>query len=300
MSGTGSNEATPKGGLQGRLRRAGEVVLGNRAVRRISAVVTAANDAGAPLFAAGLAFSTMFATVPLLLLFSGVLGWLIDDPVARARLLADLVDRVPPLADALADSLEGVVETRGTLSVIGLVGLVWGASNLYGGLDDVMHRLVPGGRVRGFVERRVRGIVAIVIFVALVVGAIALGTAFAVFGGSVAELTVIGPVVTLVVMIALVQIVYRFVPTEPPSMRAALPPALAAGVGIGLLTLLFTILAPLLIGGLAGFGVIATIFGAFVWLNYCYQMLLYGAAWARLRRDDEKLGGVVAEGGSRA
>jgi membrane protein len=272
------------------------VVVGNRTVRTVSAVVTAANDAGAPLFAAALAFSTMFATVPLLLLFSGVLGWLIEDPAARARLLADLVDRVPPLADVLEDSLEGVVRTRGTLSLIGLLGLVWGASNLYSSVDEVMRRLVPGGRTRGFVERRVRGILAIVILVALVIGAISLGSLWAVFGATVTELAVVGPVLTVLVMIVVVMVIYLFVPTEPPSLRAALPPAVAAGAGIGLLTLLFTVIAPVLIGGLAGFGVIATIFGAFVWLNYCYQMLLYGAAWARIRRDIEKLAGVVVAG----
>lgn len=271
-------------------------MVGNRTVRTVSAVVTAANDAGAPLFAAALAFSTMFATVPLLLLFSGVLGWLIEDPAARARLLADLVDRVPPLADVLEDSLEGVVRTRGTLSLIGLLGLVWGASNLYSSVDEVMRRLVPGGRTRGFVERRVRGILAIVILVALVIGAISLGSLWAVFGATVTELAVVGPVLTVLVMIVVVMVIYLFVPTEPPSLRAALPPAVAAGAGIGLLTLLFTVIAPVLIGGLAGFGVIATIFGAFVWLNYCYQMLLYGAAWARIRRDIEKLAGVVVAG----
>ena len=51
--------------------------------------------------------------------------------------------------------------------------------------------------------------------------------------------------------------IYRLVPTAPPSLRAALPPAILAGVGIGLLTNLFGLLAPLLIGGLSGFGVIA-------------------------------------------
>lgn len=296
MSETGPKEGPPGAGWRGRLGRAGQVVIGNRTVRQVSAVVTAANDAGAPLFAAALAFSTMFAAVPVLLLFSGVLGWLIEDPVARARLLADLVARVPPLADVLADSLEGVVRTRGTLSVIGLVGLIWGASNLYGSVDEVMRRLVPGGRTRGFVERRVRGILAIVILVALVIGAISLSSVWAVFGATVTELAVAGPVLTVLVMVVVVLVVYLFVPTEPPSLRASLPPAIAAGVGIGLLTLLFTVLAPLLIGGLAGFGVIATIFGAFVWLNYCYQMLLYGAAWARIRRDRQKLGGLVVAG----
>jgi uncharacterized BrkB/YihY/UPF0761 family membrane protein len=34
--------------------------------------------------------------------------------------------------------------------------------------------------------------------------------------------------------------------------------------------------------------VIATVFGALVWLNLSYQVLLFGAAWARVRRDREE------------
>ena len=74
-----------------------------------------------------------------------------------------------------------------------------------------------------------------------------------------------------------------------PSLRAALPAAIAAGVSIGLLTDLFSLIAPLLIGGMSGFGFVATVFGALVWLNLSYQILLFGAAWARVRRDREAL-----------
>ncbi len=82
--------------------------------------------------------------------------------------------------------------------------------------------------------------------------------------------------------------IYKLVPTAPPSFRAAVLPAVVAGVGIGLLTNLFGILAPWLIGGLSAFGVVATAFAVLIWLNFSFQMLLYGAAWARLRRDIEK------------
>lgn len=267
-------------------------ILGNSVVREVLAVMDAANSVGAPLFAAALAFSTMFTIVPLLLLFSGVLGWLIDNVQARASLLERLVSFVPPLADAIAESLEGIVNQRGALSLIGLALLVWAASNFYGSLDEVMRRLFPGGRVRGFVERRVRGVVAIVALVLLLIGSISLASLWQLIDPAIDDRIgprVVGPFLSLVVMIVASLIVYRFVPTDPPGWRAALLPALAAGLGIGLLTLFFATLAPVLIGGLSGLGVVAAVFAAFVWLNYCYQMLLYGAAWARIRRDRARL-----------
>jgi len=269
-------------------------ITGNIAVQRVMAVVGAANYAGATLFSAALAFSTMFAFIPLLLLLSGVVGWLVDDPAERTALLAQLVGFFPPLASLLEASLEAAVRQRGVLSVVGLVGLLWGASTFYGTLDEVMRRLFPGGGTRGVVSRRARGVAAILILVGLVLGTVSLGGVWALLDQLVGDLEVwryIAPAISLAVMVAVVLAVYRLVPTRPPGWRAALPPAIVAGFAIGLLTNLFSLLAPLLLAGLSGFGVIATVFGALVWLNFSYQILLYGAAWARLRRDRATLAG---------
>lgn len=269
-------------------------------VQQLLAIMKLTDEAGGPLLAAALAFGTLFAVVPVLLLLSGVLGWLIDDPVARAQLLDRLVAQMPPLADAFSQSLNGAVAARGALSIVGLVGLVWGASTFYGSLDEVMRRIF-GGPARGFIERRVRGVIAILVLVALVVATVVLAALFALVETTVGQFVAwrwVALAIALAMMVGVVLIVYRFVPTEPPTMREALLPAIVAGIGIGLLTNLFGALAPLLIGGLAGFGVIATIFGAIVWLNLCYQVLLYGAAWARYRRDQAGIAGGPLPGQS--
>jgi len=126
--------------------------------------------------------------------------------------------------------------------------------------------------------------------VLLIVGTISLSGVWALLDELVGGLLIwrfAAPLITLAAMVLVVLAVYKLVPTAPPSLRAASWPAIVAGVAIGLLTNLFSVLAPLLIGGLSGFGVIATVFGALVWLNLSYQILLLGAAWARLRRDTE-------------
>jgi membrane protein len=261
-------------------------------VVRARAVLDIANHAGAPLLAAALAFNAMFAILPALLLLSGILGWLIDDPNTRARLLSDLVSLVPPLEAAISTSLEGVVRARGGLTLVGLVGLVWGASNFYAALDEVMRRIFIGGRPRGFIDQRLRGVMVVAGLVVAVVGTTLLGGMWTAFETTVGELPgsavllgIAGPVTLIAFWIVAVALVYRIVPTAPPSWREAWPPAIVAGLGIGLLTNLFSLLAPYLVGGLAVFGILAAIFGAFVWLNLGFQLLVWGAAWARYRRD---------------
>ena len=260
-------------------------------VARALAVVNIAGGVGAPLFASALAYSTMFALIPIALLMGGVLGWLVEDPIQRQQLLNQLISYFPPLEDFFKASLEGLVAARGALSVIGLVGLIWGASSFYGGLDDVMRRIFAGGHIRGQFDRRLRGIVTILGLVAVVVGSVFLSSVWALTGrlvGDAAVWSYVVPILSLVFFVFVVLAIYKFVPTAPPSLRAATPPAIVAGLGIGLLTNLFGVLAPLLLGGLTGLGVFATVFAVLIWLNFSYQMLLYGAAWARLRRDLER------------
>jgi uncharacterized BrkB/YihY/UPF0761 family membrane protein len=129
------------------------------------------------------------------------------------------------------------------------------------------------------------------VLIAVIVGSVVVSSVWALIGQLVGDLAVfryVVPILALAVFVLVVLAIYRLVPTAPPSLRAATPPAIVAGIGIGLLTNLFGVLAPLLIGGLSGLGVIATAFGLLIWLNFGYQILLFGAAWARLRRDRER------------
>jgi len=243
----------------------------------------------------------MFAILPGLLLLSGVLGWAIVDVEVRAKLISNLVSFIPPLSAAISDSLEGVVRERGGLTLVGLVGLLWGTSSFYGALDEVMRRIFAGG-VRGFIDQRLRGVAVVAGMVILVVGAVLMGgvwtivvTTVGALPGAAVVLGIAGPVIFIVACVLACLLVYLFVPTTPPSLREAWLPALVAGLGIGLLTSLFSVLAPVLVGGLAGFGVLAAIFGAFVWLNLGFQALLWGAAWARYRRDRFRLSTLTSD-----
>jgi membrane protein len=260
-----------------------------------------ANQAAAPLFAAALAFTTLFAVVPLLLLFAGILGWIIQDEIQRSQLLGQLIGYFPPLADVMSTSLESVVRERGALSLIGLVGLLWGTSSYYAAIDEVMRRIFDAQHVRGFLEQRLRGLLTVVVLVGLMLGTIVLSSLFAMVNGTLGDvpfLPFLLPLVALAVIVLVVWAMYLLVPAAPPSARAALPPAIAAGIGIGVLTSVFSALTPWLIGGLLAFGVIATVFGALIWLSLSYQILLYGAAWARIRRDSEIRAGKTAAAGA--
>jgi membrane protein len=258
------------------------------------AVMAAADEAGGSLLAAGLAFRALFALLPLLLLLAGLSGWFIADAEARAAVVADIVRQIPPLEGPLAETLDRLVRERGAVSVLGLLGSLWGATAFYGSLDEAFGRIFPGGRRRGELERRIRGLVGVTALLAGAIGSIVAGSfwsyAEAVLPAQeVGFWRLFGPAISAASMVAAVWLLYLLVPTAPPSPGAAFLPALVAGIGLAIMTNLFALVAPRLVGGLAAFGVLAALFGALIWLDYGFQLVVNAGAWARLRRDDRRI-----------
>ncbi|MBA3778287.1 MAG: YihY/virulence factor BrkB family protein [Chloroflexi bacterium] len=276
--------------LRDRAATFGKGIADQPRVRAIRGVLDGAGDAGVGLLAAGLAFHALFAVLPGLLLLVGLSGFVIEDAERRAVLIRELISRVPPLAGPVSDTLERLVRDRSAVSILGLIGLAWGASNFYGSLEEAMVRVFPGGRPRGLVQRRLRGFLAIAVLLVAAILAIAVGGLLTVIEAAlgperVGFLGLVGSIATAILMGLAVLVVFLAIPTAPPTIRAALFPAIVTGLGIALLTDAFALVAKLLVGALAQFGVLAAVFGVLIWLNYVFTVLIFGAVWARLRRD---------------
>jgi YihY family inner membrane protein len=257
-------------------------------VRVLMSVLDSFNAAGGGLLASGLAFSALFAVVPGLLLLASVLVILIDDPETRRRVIDWVIDQVPPLEEVATSVVNSVANSARVGSIIGFIGFVWGASGFYLAIDGAINRFFPAPRGRDPLMGRVRGVIATAIVVVAVLAAFATSTAISVVN-TVLNLRADGllPILSPLVAVGVAWLVclacYLLLPVRPPHWRAALVPAIVAGTAIGLLTSLFGVLAPLLVGGFTGLGVIASVFIALVWLNWLFQAVLLGAAYARQR-----------------
>ena len=265
----------------------------NRRVRVLLAVMADYGAAGGGLLSAGLAFNALFAIIPALLAVVAFLGLLINDPVSRANTVDFLIQQLPPLQPVAQTIVDTLANGSRVGSVVGIIGLVWGASGFYGALEGALALLFPGTGARGMIQQRVRGVIGVVALVGLVFVAVLVNTVI----GTVSSLVVVpgldvfrvvAPVLACLAGIAVCLVVYVFVPVHGPNVVAARAPAVVAGIGIGLLTTLFGLVAPLLVQGFAALGVIASVFAALIWLNFIFQLLLYGAAWACIRRDRQR------------
>ncbi|CAN5786479.1 hypothetical protein BH23CHL8_BH23CHL8_23770 [soil metagenome] len=248
---------------------------------------------GGGVIGAGMAFFAFFSVVPSLLLFTSLLGLLVEDVDVRRDLIDTVVAQVEPLR-AVADAVvEGLAESARTGSVLGLLGLIWGASGFYGALQGAMQRVFPGPATRAFARTRILGIVAVGLILASMIAAVVatiavpvITTRFAIDLGQVSLF--LAPLVACGVATLACLLVYVAVPPDGPSLQQATLPALLAGGAIGLLTSLFGALAPFLVRSFLALGVVGSVFIALVWFNLVFQILVYGAAFARVRRDRDR------------
>lgn len=281
----------PKLSPRDRLEVVKRRVMRDPRVAEIQAVSAAIAEASGALLAAGLAFNALFAMVPALLFMVGVLGFVIGDPARAQEIVESLVERVPAIANLADTVLDQLVAGAGAFSVVGIIGVAWGASGFYSSLDETMRRLFPGGAPRGIIEQRIRGVVAVFGLVGAALAAVtatsvvSLLDAVLLLPDGIEWVRLLSTLLMLMVFIVVVLFTYVVVPSANPRPRTALLPALAAGTGIGLVTALFSLIAPFLVGRLSGLGLLATVFGALVWLRLVFTILVFGAAWARIRRD---------------
>jgi membrane protein len=277
------------------------VLLGDLLERpRIAAaqrVLTVYGQAPGGLLANGLAFTALFAIVPIALVTLGVAGLLVDDPTVQDQLATALGSLFPPLADLIDRALESLSAGAAITSIVGIAGLLWTVSQFYVTLDVAFSRIFTDSPERDIVQRTARGFLWVAGLVGLVVSLIIAGSlaaaAEALLPTSSTALQAFGrvassPPVVVGVGVLVTLIVYRVVPNRTPSVRAVVLPAVVAGIAIIVLSQLFLFAAPRIVGAAAVAGSLATAFIALAWLSFTFQILLLGAAWARVRDDAER------------
>ena len=274
-------------------------LLERERVRTIWAVLSRYDRAGGALLAGGLAYSALFAIVPLALIVAGLTGLLVRDPATRDQVIATITDVLPPLRGLVSLVLAEAAGAAGTISIIGAATLVWGGSRFILAFEDAMVRIAGASRTRNILERNLFGLATVVVLVGVLVGSAVLAATAAFFDAAAATngyvvvsfvtqaLLVLLP---LVLAIAAVAVVYRYVFETHPTWRALWRPSWVVALLLSLFARVFVFVAPRLIGAAAAIGTIATAFAALAWLGISFQALLIGAAWVSERAARESAG----------
>ena len=263
-------------------------------VRTIRAVLARYDRAGGALLANGLAYSALFAIVPLVLVAAGLTGLVVRDPIVRAQVIDTIANVLPPLRGLISLVLTESANAAGAISIVGAVTLVWGGSRFILAFEDAAVRIAGGLRTRNLIERNVLGFGAALMLVGSVVVGAVLAALAAFFDAAAAANGLVGvsfltqltlAVLPIVLAIGGVTLVYRYVFEIHPSWWATWRPSWVVALVLTVVARIFVYIAPRLIGAAATIGALATAFAALAWLSISFQAILVGAAWVSERNE---------------
>lgn len=261
--------------------------------------------------AAALAYYTAFSIAPLLLLIISIAGLVFGREAAQGQVFAQLQGLLGP--DAASAIQEGIANSSdpgaGTISVIiGLVTLIWSASNVFSQLQDALNTIWevkadPDAGILTTVRRRFLSMtmvlgIGFLLLVSLMVsaGVAAVGAFFSgVLPGGAVVWQALNFLLSFGVVALLFAAIYKVLPDVTISWSDV-------WIGAAVTALLFTV-GKLLIGLYLGHASVGSTFGAagsllvfLVWVYYSSQILFFGAEFTQVyaRRYGSRI--VPAEG----
>ena len=247
-----------------------------------------------PTQAAALAYYTVFAIAPLLLVVLAVAGLFTSADAARERLLLEIGTLIGAGgAEWIGELLEKASANQGgsIISVIlGLGGLVLGASGAFGQLQLALNTIweaKPPAKLSAFVRARATSFGLVLVMGFLLLVSLTVSAGISALGARVGladavwlwrALYELGSLLTVGALFALI---YRFLPDTPVQWHDAL-------VG-GVFTSVLFALGKTLIGLYLGVSASQSVFGAagtlavlLIWIYYAAQIILFGAEFTQV------------------
>lgn len=242
------------------------------------------------IHAAALAYYAVFSIFPLSLLIVSGLGFFLPDAVFETT-LTTLISFFPRLAQLLTAQVERIQAARNAFGVIGLVGLLYGASGYFSNLSAVIHQVFDAGLSRPFWLNRGLGM----LLVTLVAGLLLVAVFLTFLIGSLVRLPIVPAIIadllgtrtsSMIVFVAGglgILLLFRFMPSRRPPWRLALAGALLTMVAVTVLSMGFNwyLNSPLARFNVI-YGSIGTVMALILFLNLANLVIVHGALFTAL------------------
>ena len=128
--------------------------------------------------AAAIAFWVFFSIFPLLIGTLSAAGYFLRSAEMQARIYDVVIDMFPGSASLVRDNLDAVIQYRGTMSWVGIVGLFWTAGKGFGAITRAVNRAIGAKRSHSFLLSKARYFFMAVAVSVLAVASIAITVAF--------------------------------------------------------------------------------------------------------------------------
>jgi membrane protein len=240
--------------------------------------------------AAGTAFFTIFSLFPLLLLLIALGSFFLEIEEIYNYIVNFINLAIPVSPGIIIDNIEEVLELRGPVTIIGIVGFFWSASGVFTILSRNINLAFPDATPRGFIYGRLTGIVIMVSLIGLLalvsISLTALNLLIQLseplFGQDLLAEFPVGSILAHLLPLVLAFIIflglYRWIPNTIVPWTAAVWAALFAAIAWQAITIGFTFY---LSSGLAAYrlvyGSLGTIVALLFWIYLNFMVIFMGA-----------------------
>ena len=246
---------------------------------------------GSAFNAQAIAFTALFALVPLTLVAVAVASFAYGTAEGIAKAHAVIQLYVPQLQDLIANNLDAVVRYRTVSGTIGLLGLIWSGKNLFQALTYALNRSLGITRYRHIILDVAIALVLVPFAGVVLIVATALPvviTLIVQFAGLESlrwapQIAVYAGSSILVFIVC--ALLYAYLPNRKPNWPAVIAGALVAAVGYTIAQIAFATYTALAAYGFAIYGALSALFVLLLWLDLIGVVFLFGAhvsaAWEK-------------------
>jgi membrane protein len=152
-------------------------ILKNRFVRKAAAVIrgmieqTAVNEIA--IRSASIAYYGLFSLFPLLLFLVFLGSQFLESEEARVALNDTIAEFLPAASETVQQVVDQTIEARGSIGLIGGIGLLWSASTLFNQMTTSLN-VIWGASPRPFWRRRLVALISVLTIATLFILSIAL------------------------------------------------------------------------------------------------------------------------------
>ena len=253
--------------------------------------------------ASGVAFGILLAALPFGLMVMSVLATLLNDtPEHTALSVHQLLDMLLPrhtgsTEESVHALIDGVLASRGALGIWGAAGYFWFTARLFGALRSALSQVLDFGTQRGVVAGKLHDFRLTLVATFLVTAYLALTAYVAIATSRGVQLFVslgirsevmtgveylLGRLLAFILIVALIFLLYRFIPVRGIPTRAAFAGAMTASIMFELARIAYAYFTDYLSPATIYTGALLTIVSIVFWVYYAATIFLIGGEVARV------------------
>jgi membrane protein len=137
--------------------------LGGRLSLIVRSVLAYDQDGGA-LMARSISYYALFAVFPALLLLIVIASTVLNSEEVQETVMALVAEYMPIALDVVAANIEHLLETRETVGLVALIGLLWSASGVFSALYRAVNRAWGIRKSKLVLSEKVYGLIVMVAF----------------------------------------------------------------------------------------------------------------------------------------